>query len=339
MHLQELPVPSVHWQFEQNAIEPDKLPLAGYIGQIGTLYNAKPTRDVQIQTHVLEAAVQSIQLAFTTGQPMCGIAPIYRSRICIAHFHKGDVWVYNTTGKFEQKIQIPGVREITGLLSSDRDKGKLVVVDQTQEKIHFVTLSTDLKILQHVTKDVPLIADRISLGLTGDLIVSDLKGNVVVVTEDCQLSSTLQISPDDKVFIRRVAQTKSGFTMCERLNNHVYFTDSRGNILHTSTDCINPRNVTNISWGHVLIPDEGAHDIKVFSDSGDFLGQIHENQSGFTQPYYVHVDEATRRMYIGCGPPDKYEVRVYKFEPSDLPALPVTCSSTKITLNVDLLKV
>ena len=64
-------------------------------------------------------------------------------------------------------------------MAVDGKQGKLAVVDATRRVVHFVTLSADLEVQQHTTKDVPLVAKRISfsfrlLGLSGQrqLIVS-----------------------------------------------------------------------------------------------------------------------------------------------------------------------
>ena len=55
-------------------------------------------------------------------------------------------------------------------MAVDGKQGKLAVVGG-RRKVHFVTLSADLEVQQHTTKDVPLAAERISLSGQRQLIV------------------------------------------------------------------------------------------------------------------------------------------------------------------------
>ena len=59
-------------------------------------------------------------------------------------------------------VSSPEIRWICGVVAVDGKQGKLAVVDLTH-KVHFVTLSADLEVRQHTTKDVPLEAASISL--------------------------------------------------------------------------------------------------------------------------------------------------------------------------------
>ena len=47
--------------------------------------------------------------------------------------------------------------------------------------------------------------------------------------------------------------------------------------MHVSTDCEGPRCAVVTSWGHVLIADRDGHEIKVFSEVGDYLGRLQDN--------------------------------------------------------------
>ena len=60
-------------------------------------------------------------------------------------------------------------------------------------------------------------------------------------------------------------------------SHRVYFTDRGGRVVHVATDCERPRCPAVTSWGHVLIADYGGHEIKVFSEVGDYLGRLQDN--------------------------------------------------------------
>ena len=56
------------------------------------------------------------------------------------------------------------------------------------------------------------------------------------------------------------------------------------------------------SWGHVLILDCGCHEIKVFSEVGDYLGRLQDNSKQIEYPTYMHIDEAEGLLDVACGP-------------------------------------
>ena len=111
---------------------------------------------------------------------VAGIAPIYGNMVCVAH---GDesLCVYTGDGDLRRKVSIPEIEEgICGVVAVDGKQGKLAVVGDTRQ-VHFVTLSADLEVQQHTTKDVPLEADRISLSGQRQLIVSGWNEKAFVV--------------------------------------------------------------------------------------------------------------------------------------------------------------
>ena len=99
-----------------------------------------------------------------------GIAPIYGNMVCVAHYEDEFLWVYTGDGDLRRKVSIPEIGWIYGVVAVDGKQGKLAVVGYTRQ-VHFVTLSADLEVQQHTTKDVPLEAWSISLSGQRQLIV------------------------------------------------------------------------------------------------------------------------------------------------------------------------
>lgn len=125
---------------------------------------------------------------------------------------------------------------------------------------------------------------------------------------------------------------------CERKNNHVYFTDVNGHIMHTSTDCKQPRRAVNTSWGHILIGDVTG-EVKLVNEAGGFLGNLRDNNGSFSKPVYIYVDETERLLYVASAEVvDDHQVRTYNCTPSDLPQLPLRQTVTDMTVNVKLAK-
>ena len=83
--------------------------------------------------------------------------------------------------------------------------------------------------------------------------------------------------PDGRMWLTSIVQTKAGHMICDWHNNKVYFIDKGGRVVHVSTRCEEPKCAAVISWGHVLIADYWGHEIKVFSEVGDYLGRLRDN--------------------------------------------------------------
>lgn len=94
---------------------------------------------------------------------MFGIAPIYQSMICVAHYSEASILVYTVDGQLKQMFEIPGLEQIYGMVAIDGNHGQIALVDGKQEKVRFVTLSEDVEILQHSTTAVPMVASNISM--------------------------------------------------------------------------------------------------------------------------------------------------------------------------------
>ena len=73
-------------------------------------------------------------------------------------------------------------------------------------------------------------------------------------------------------------------------------------MVHVSTDCEGPWCPVVTSWGHVLIADHLGHEIKVFSEVGDYLGRLQDNSREIEYPTHIHIDEAEGLLYVVCGP-------------------------------------
>ena len=282
---------------------------------------------------------QITNLQYKGKYAVAGIAPIYGNMVCVTHFDE-SLWVYTRDGGLKRKVSIPEMEEIWGVVAADGKQGKLAVVDG-RRKVHFVKLSADLEVQQHTTKDVPLVAHRISLSGQRQLIVSHAseKKFAVLPAEGDEPLYTVEADisiPDEGMWLESIIQTKAGYVVCDKDNKKVYFTDSGGHVGNVSTDCAQPRHPVVTSWGHVLIADNLGHEIKVFSEVGDYLGRLQDNSREINYPTYIHIDEAAGLLYVDCGPVGAVELRNYRFTADYLPPLPVTQSVTKMTMTLNL---
>lgn len=347
LHQQNLPVPSVLCSVDKKYVKPTGLLYtAGILGNINIRSSTRkdPRLNCTAKSGNFGDLLQTIQIAthYSGDSGVCGIAPIYSTMICIAHFGVAHILVYTNAGEFKKRVRVPGISEMYGMVATDGIGGKLAIVSGMQ-KVHDVTLSEDLEIQQHPScKNVISInLDRISMSCNKQVVVnSSSETGIIVMTPECQVSSNVKTAIPSHKFNVNVAQTSSGFVICDIENAKVYFADSKGHILHTSTDCVDPWHAVHTSWRHVLIADYRGNEIKVFGEAGDFLGNLrHDSSNDSTYPHYLHVDEAERRMYIACGSGDTRQVRIHKLVPSDLPPLPLKRSVTNLAVTAELAKV
>ena len=226
-----------------------------------------------------------------------------------------------------------------------------------------MTLSADLEVQQHTTKDVPLEADSISLSGQGDeriyddpdegigldlislsgqrqlIVGNSTEKNFAVLTADSdEPLYTVHVDdiPAEGICLQSIVQTKAGYVICDYDNKKVYFTDRGGHVVHVSTDCEGSCCTAVTSWGHVLIADYDGHEIKVFSEVGDYLGRLQDNSKKIEYPEYIHIDEAEGLLYVDCGPGVAKELRKYRITAGDLPLLPIRRSVTKMTMALNL---
>ena len=227
-------------------------------------------------------------------------------------------------------------------MAVDGKQGKLAVVDG-KRKVHFVTLSADLEVQQHTTKDVPLEAGRMSLSGQRQLIVSHSKEKkfVVLTADGDEPLHTVHVEdiPGGRIWgklLTSIVQTKAGYVICDSHNKKVHFTDREGHTVHVSADCEKPQRAVVTTWEHVLIADYDRHEIGVFSEVGEYLGRLQDNRKQIEYPVNIHIDEAEGLLYVGCGPKGARELRRYRFTAGDLPLLPITPFVTKMTMTLNL---
>ena len=124
----------------------------------------------QTENVILQPSLQITGLQREGGNYVAGMTHIYGNLVCVV---RGDkyLWVYTGDEDLRRKVSIPEIEKICDVVAVDGTQGKLAVVDGTR-KVHFVTLSADLEVQQHTTKDVPLAAGRISLSGQRKLIVN-----------------------------------------------------------------------------------------------------------------------------------------------------------------------
>ena len=322
----------------RTSVKPWETSAGNVVGGLEMETSVKQEKTFQTENVILQPPVQITNLQHKGKWPLAGIAPIYCNMVCVPHYD-GFLWVYTDDGGLKRKVSIPEIEEIFGVVAVDGKQGKLAVVG-AKRKVHFVKLSVDLEVQQHTTKDVPLEANRISLSGQRQLIVSHSgeKMFAVLSADGDEPLRTVNIDdiPDARIWLRSIVPTKAGYVICDSHNKKVYFTDRGGHTVHVSTDCEQPGRAVVTSWGHVLIADYDGHEIKVFSEVGDYLGRLQDNSSQIRYPKYIHIDEAEGLLYVGGGPVGANELRKYRFTAGDLPPLPITRSVTKMTMTLKL---
>lgn len=336
LHQQNIPLPSVEWILERSTSDLDQLSKDYFVGTFDS--DKKPTvqlKSCETEKMDLGAPISTMKLEYTGKMAVFGIAPIHGNLICV-HYNDQYIWVYTDDGQLKQKVQISGIDQLFGMVATDSNQGKLAVIGSTQSKVHLVSLSQTLEIVQHLTREVSIVVGRLSMGYKSEIVVrnTDKKGFVVLNGDGQIVCDVLGSLSSQNVTIYSMAQTKSGFVVCDRDNKKVCFTDASGNIMCTSTECKEPWCAVQTSWGHVLVADMAVHAINIFTDSGDFLGAIEDTNNRITYPSYIHIDEAARLLYVGG-----FEVRTYTFSPSELPPLPVQRHLTTLTANVNLVNI
>ena len=284
---QGIAVPSVQWKMNRTSIKPWETSAGNVVGGVEMKTSVQQEKTLQTENVVLEPPLQITDLQYKGD--VKGIAPIYGNMVCVAHRNK-FLWVYTGNGDLRRKVSIPEIGEIWGLVAVDGKQGKLAVVGRTRQ-VHFVTLSADLEVQQHTTKDVLLEANRISLNGQRQLIVGGWDHNkfaVLPADGDGPLTTVRADIPDGGMWWS-IVQTQAGYVICDYNNKMIYFTDRGGHVVHVSTDCRRPLCAAVTSWGHVLIADFWGHEIKVFSEvvglSGQTAGQQQADNRATLHPH------------------------------------------------------
>lgn len=337
---QGLRLPSVWWNLDRtvSAESRDEPFTAASLGTIELSTSVEPVRKIQTKTGELGEPIRTIKMvgeACTDNSPMSAIAELHQSLTCVAYCTE-DMWVYTNSGHLKETIQIPDIHNIYAMVTVGNDQDKLAIVDGTN-KLHFVTLSVDLEILEHVVKDMPVKATRLSQNIKGQLVATHAHEDIITVLSlDGEVVSSLALPiPHNETLNATIIETQSGFVICDFKSQKVYFTNVSGHILHTSTDFVT-QHIVHTSWGHLLIPDFMGNHVRIFSDTGDFLGNLQDDDGSLTDPHYVHVDEKERLLYVGRGTEGDDEIRVYNFVPSNLPSLPVNLAVSKLEVNLKM---
>ena len=330
-------IPSVEWKVNRTRVKPWEVSAGNVFRGVEMETSVEQQNAFHTEDVILPPPLQITDLQDNGENDEGGIAPIYGNMVCVAQYLDKFLWVYAGDGDLRRKVSIPRIEEIRGVVAVEGKQGKLAVVDGTR-KVHFVTLSADLEVQQHTTKDVPLEADRISLSGHRQLIVShgsEKKFAVLPADGDEALHTVQPDIPDEWKWLLSIVQTEAGYVICAVDHSKVYFTDRGGHVVQVSTDWKWPECAAVTSWGQVLIADHRDHEIKVFSEVGDYLGRLEDNSSQMEYPQYIHIDEAEGLLYVACGSEDSRELRKYRLKTGDLP-LPITRSVTKMTMTLNM---
>ena len=337
---QDVVVPSMQWKVNRTSVKPWETSAGNVVGGVEMDTSVEQQKPFQTENVVLQPPLQITNLQYKGKYAIAGIAPICGNMVCVAHYDE-FLWVYTGDGDLRQKVSIPKIGKVKGVVTVDGKQGKLATVGD-KRKVHFVTLSEDLEVQQHTTKAVPLKANRISLSGQRQLIVSHVREKkfVVLPADGDEPLHTVWANdiPDGGIWLESIVQTKAGYVICDSNNCKVYFTDRGGHNVHVSADCEWPWGAVVTSWGYVLIADHDAHEIKVFSEVGDYLGRLQDNSSQIKYTQCIHIDEAEGLLYVGGQTVDASdrELRKYRFTAGDLPPLPTTRSVTKMTMTLNL---
>ena len=335
---QDVVVPSMQWKVNRTSVKPWETSAGNVVGGVEMDTSVEQQKPFQTENVVLQPPLQITNLQYKGKYAIAGIAPICGNMVCVAHYDE-FLWVYTGDGDLRQKVSIPKIGKVKGVVTVDGKQGKLATVGD-KRKVHFVTLSADLEVQQHTTEAVPLKANRISLSGQRQLIVSHVREKkfVVLPADGDEPLHTVRADdiPGGRIDLTSIVQTKAGYVIYDWANNKVYFTDRGGHVVHVSADCEWPWGAVVTSWGHVLVADNWGHGIKVFGEVGDYLGRLQDNSSQIKYTQCIHIDEAEGLLYVACGPVGAFELHKYRFTAGDLPLLPMTRSVTKMTMTLNL---
>ena len=313
--------------------------MGNIVGGVEMKTSMQQEKTFQAENIILQPPLQITNLQDEEKYVVAGIAPIYGNMVCVVHYYDEFLWVYTGDGDLRRRVSIPEIGLIWGVVAVDGKQGKLAVVGDTRQ-VHFVTLSADLEVQQHTTKDVPLKAECISLSGQRQVIVGHHgeKKFAVLPADGDEPLHTVQADdfPDGEIYIPSIVQTKAGYVICDRRYSRVLFTDRDGRVVHVSYYCERPHCAVVTSWGRVLIVDYWGDEIQVFSEVGDYLGRLQDNSRQMKYPSYIHIDEAEGLLYVVCRPEDARELRKYRFIAGEPPPLPITRLVTKMTIGPNL---
>ena len=210
---QDVAVPSVQWKVNRTSVKPWETSTGNVVGGVEMETSVQQEKTFQTENVVLEPPLQITDLQYKgEGIAVGGIAPIYGNMVCVTPLYDKFLSVYTGDGDLRQKVSVPEIGKIWAVVTVDRTQGQLAVVDDTR-KVHFVTLSADLEVQQHTTKDVPLVANRISLSGQRQLIVSRVREKKFarLPADGDEALHTVQADgiPDGEIWLESISADKS----------------------------------------------------------------------------------------------------------------------------------
>ena len=252
---QQVSVSSVAWNMDRQNCELGQLSAPDFMGT-ASMEGSNPVKmDVGIGR--LGRVTGIIPIKFDGFHYISCIAPIYSNAICVTHYVEEYIWVYTDTGELRRKFQIPGVRCIWGMVMINGEKGQLALVDGTQSKVHLVTLSSNLKVVDCITKDASFAPECISITGGGEVVVCRRNDKrCAVLTTDGEVLHDIQLNiPGEKVSLQCVTKLSSGYLVCEYRSRIIFFTSANGDVLSTSNCCKDPLHPIQTFSRYVLISD------------------------------------------------------------------------------------
>ncbi len=123
---EQVPVPSIQWSMDTEDCEPGPVTTARLLGDA----EMKMT-DLELKTTLqaddgnLGAPLQTTKLQHVGKLSTCGLAPIHKTTLCVAHCSNEYIWVYSQDGQLKKKITIPGIEKIFGMVVLNGNQGAL----------------------------------------------------------------------------------------------------------------------------------------------------------------------------------------------------------------------
>lgn len=76
----------------------------------------------------------------------------------------------------------------------------------------------------------------------------------------------------------------------------------------------------------------------MFSERGDLLGKVIDENKMITSPEYLVVDEEEGYLYIECGTPTEHSILNYRLVESEFPS-PHDCNVTKLVVTASMAEI
>ena len=273
-----------------------------------------------------ETSIKESQVLLTADQMVCVVGMvIYEGYMVVIHGNNNKIFVYNDAGQLIQKQAATSIKKPVHMSLALYNTAHFLIISDYKETLHLVAIRKETNKKELMLKLVKTTGlDYKPAGLyvhnDGQMMVCDLTSNKLVKYNSegvCEGHVNVTIRPD----CLSSDPVGHGYVASDYTQKQVVWMDENGSVSRvlqhevTPSICLeNPRDLLNDNQGHVLLADFGGHQVLVFNQYAQCIGQLLSEKDGIHHPGRLLLDTKKDTLYVACVK-DKVHIVTYKYSP------------------------